>query len=37
VLAVGDDELTVRDNDNTLLEVAEGGHMQESQETHVVE
>jgi hypothetical protein len=30
MLTVGDDELTVRDNNNTSLEVAKGGHMQES-------
>jgi len=36
MLTVSDDELTVRDNDDALLEVAKGGHMQESQETHVV-
>jgi hypothetical protein len=29
VLAVGDDELAVRDSDNTSLEVAKGGHMWE--------
>ncbi len=30
VLTVGNDELTVRDNDDVLSEVAEGGHMWES-------
>ena len=29
MLAVGDDELTVRDDDDTLSEVAEGGHVRE--------
>ena len=29
MLAVGDNELAVSDNDDMLLEVAEGGHMQE--------
>jgi hypothetical protein len=29
VLAVGDDELAVRDDDDALSEVAEGGHVQE--------
>jgi hypothetical protein len=28
-LAVGDDELAVRDNDDALSEVAEGGHVWE--------
>jgi hypothetical protein len=27
MLAVGDDELAMRDDDNTLLEAAKGGHM----------
>jgi hypothetical protein len=30
VLTVGDDELAVRDDDDTLSEVAEGGHMRVS-------
>ncbi len=32
VLTVGDNELAVRDDDNTLSEVAEGGHVQEVSE-----